>query len=81
MIDYILAKTKKKQVFYIGHSQGTTEFFAMASARPEYNEKIALMSALAPVAYNGHISSPFMNLMLRFIDLTVASDLFFNTFN
>ncbi|XP_011648331.1 lipase 3-like isoform X1 [Pogonomyrmex barbatus] len=56
MIDYILYKTGQNQLFYIGFSQGTTQFWVLMSLRPEYNKKIKLMSALAPVAYTGHIS-------------------------
>lgn len=55
MIDYILKQTGQKQLFYIGFSQGTTQFFILMSLRPEYNKKIKLMSALAPVAYMGHV--------------------------
>lgn len=55
MIDYILYETGQKQLFYIGFSQGTTQFWVLMSLRPEYNKKIKLMSALAPVAYTGHI--------------------------
>ena len=58
MIDYILEKTGNKKIFYIGHSQGTTSFFVMASELPEYNNKIISMHALAPVAYCSHITSP-----------------------
>lgn len=65
MIDYALEKTGKKKLFYIGHSQGTTTFFAMASALPEYNEKIVSMHALAPVAFCKNIVSP----PLRFLSL------------
>ncbi|XP_014468917.1 PREDICTED: lipase 3-like [Dinoponera quadriceps] len=56
MIDYILDKTGQKKLFYIGFSQGTTQFWVLMSLRPEYNEKIKLMTALAPVAYTGHIT-------------------------
>lgn len=55
MIDYILYQTGQQQLFYIGFSQGTTQFWVLMSLRPEYNKKIKLMSALAPVAYTGHI--------------------------
>ncbi|KAL6437932.1 hypothetical protein ACFW04_004322 [Cataglyphis niger] len=55
MIDYILFKTGQKQLFYIGFSQGTTQFWVLMSLKPEYNRKIKLMTALAPVAYTGHI--------------------------
>ncbi|XP_057653799.1 gastric triacylglycerol lipase-like [Diorhabda carinulata] len=67
-IDYIIEKTGQKKVFYIGHSQGTTQFFAMAALRPEYNEKIALMVALAPVAYMGNMSSPILKFMANNLD-------------
>ncbi|XP_032677313.1 lipase 3-like [Odontomachus brunneus] len=56
MIDYILEYTSQKKLFYIGFSQGTTQFWVTMSLMPEYNEKIKLMSALAPVAYTGHIT-------------------------
>ncbi|KAL0116948.1 hypothetical protein PUN28_010077 [Cardiocondyla obscurior] len=55
IIDYILHETGQKQLFYIGFSQGTTQFWILTSLRPEYNQKIKLMSALAPVAYTGHV--------------------------
>jgi pimeloyl-ACP methyl ester carboxylesterase len=55
MIDYVLAQTGQKQLFYIGFSQGTTQFWVLMSLKPQYNEKIKLMSALAPVAYVGHL--------------------------
>lgn len=57
-IDYILNITGHEKINFIGHSQGTTEFFAMAALRPEYNEKITLMTALAPVAYMQDITQP-----------------------
>ncbi|KAJ8707871.1 hypothetical protein PYW07_011548 [Mythimna separata] len=63
MIDYILNKTDETSLKYIGHSQGTTSFFVMASERPEYNEKIALMVALSPVAYMSNVQSPIVRLM------------------
>lgn len=34
---------------YVGHSQGTTDFFAMASEKPEFNSRIRLMIALSPI--------------------------------
>lgn len=52
MIDYILAvNTAYPTIHYIGHGQGTTAFFVMASKRPQYNHKIQLMQAFAPIAY------------------------------
>ncbi|XP_013200347.2 lipase 3 [Amyelois transitella] len=62
MIDYTLNTTSQKSLKYIGHSQGTTSFFVMASERPDYNDKIALMIALSPGAYLSHALSPFVRL-------------------
>lgn len=63
MIDYVLHATGKEKLKYIGHSQGTTSFFVMASERPEYNEKIGLMIALSPVAYMSNAKSPFVRMV------------------
>ncbi|XP_039294354.1 lipase 1 [Nilaparvata lugens] len=49
MIDYILNKTGKPQLNYIGHSMGTTMFYVMASTMPSYNKKINTMISLAPI--------------------------------
>lgn len=68
MIDYIVAKTGNEKVYFVGHSQGTSEFFAMASRRQEYNDRIALMSALAPVAYMNHIRSPMIEFAGKHIE-------------
>nr|XP_023015679.1 lipase 1-like [Leptinotarsa decemlineata] len=68
-IDHIIEKTGQDRIFYIGHSQGTSQYFAMASLRPEYNDKIALMTALAPVAYLGHLSSPWMRFAMKYMDI------------
>ncbi|CAG9783225.1 unnamed protein product [Diatraea saccharalis] len=57
-IDYILQLTGKQKLFYMGHSQGTTNFFVMSSLKPEYNKKIQLSIHLAPVAWMTHMNSP-----------------------
>jgi hypothetical protein len=49
-IDYIMAITGEK-LYYIGHSMGNTILFVMTSTRPEYNTKLRLAFALAPVAF------------------------------
>lgn len=61
-IDYILMKTNQTRLHYIGLSQGTTAFFVMASERPEYNEKIITMNAMAPIAFLSHSSNRMLNL-------------------
>ncbi|XP_071560690.1 lipase 3 [Temnothorax nylanderi] len=62
MIDYILHATGHERIYYVGHSEGTTQFFVMASEKPEYNSKIILMIGLAPAAYSGNIRGPIKKL-------------------
>ncbi|KAF2891597.1 hypothetical protein ILUMI_14576, partial [Ignelater luminosus] len=64
-MNYILNVTKQEKLFYIGHSQGTTSYFALTSAKSEYNDKIRLSINLAPVAYCSHMTS-FVNLFVIF---------------
>ena len=54
MIDYILKTTGQEKLFYIGYSQGCTQFFVMGSLKPEYNDKIHLAVTLAPAVYLGN---------------------------
>lgn len=60
IIDNILSKTLQEKLYYIGHSQGTTVFFILASTRPEYNDKIRLAIQLAPVAYMANVQHPLI---------------------
>ncbi|KAK7080101.1 hypothetical protein SK128_020556 [Halocaridina rubra] len=62
VIDYVLNVTKHSQLYYIGHSMGTTIFFAGMSSHPEYNEKVKAMFGLGPVATTAHIRSPIRYL-------------------
>ncbi|XP_069696403.1 lipase 1-like isoform X2 [Periplaneta americana] len=63
-IDHILSTTGQEKLFYIGHSMGTTMFFVMMSQKPQYNEKIILMSGFAPVAF----FTPSKNPVFHFIE-------------
>lgn len=47
--------------------QGTTAFFVMMSEKPEYNEKIEMMHALAPIAFLGNVFSPTIRAVSPFI--------------
>ncbi|XP_049938989.1 lipase 3-like [Schistocerca serialis cubense] len=65
-IDYVLNATGHKQIYYIGHSMGTTMFYVGMSMKPEYNEKIRAMFSLAPIAYMNHMISPLFQLLAKF---------------
>ena len=51
MIDHIIEQTKQEKIFMVTHSQGGSAFFVMASERPEYQEKIIALFALAPAVF------------------------------
>lgn len=65
VIDYILRITKQEKLYYIGHSQGTSQFYVLCSQRPEYNRKIKAHFSLAPVAFMSHIFNPFVQGFVR----------------
>lgn len=63
MLEHVLVETGAEKVVYVGHSMGTTVFFATMSSLPEYyQDRIAAMVALAPVATVTSISSPIKYL-------------------
>lgn len=81
IIDYILKETQQPQLHYIGYSQGSQVFFAMASERPGYIEKVRLMTALAPAIYMNNSRSPVrtvLNYFQRNIEVVTTILLFLN---
>lgn len=63
-IDYVLEITGEAKLQYIAHSQGTTAYFVMTSERPEYNDKVEMMHAIAPVAFLSNVCSPPIQTLL-----------------
>lgn len=76
MIDYALDYTSRSRLHYIGHSQGTTSFFVLASLKPEYNDKIISMHALAPVAYMANNKNLLLNAISPFARSILVSSLY-----
>uniref|UniRef100_A0AAQ5YU19 Lipase n=1 Tax=Amphiprion ocellaris TaxID=80972 RepID=A0AAQ5YU19_AMPOC len=74
VVDYILKVTQQQQIFYIGHSQGTTIAFIAFSTLPELASKIKLFLGLAPVATVAFTSSPMTKL--SFLPDALIWDLF-----
>uniref|UniRef100_A0A3P9HJJ8 Lipase n=1 Tax=Oryzias latipes TaxID=8090 RepID=A0A3P9HJJ8_ORYLA len=62
VIDHVLNVTAQDQIFYIGHSQGTTIAFMAFSALPELASKVKLFFGLAPVATVAFTNSPMTKL-------------------
>lgn len=65
-IDFVLEKTGFKKLLYVGHSQGTTVYFVMASERPEYNDKIELSINLGPTVFLIHMKNVGFKLISPF---------------
>ncbi|NXL73594.1 LIPK Lipase, partial [Leptocoma aspasia] len=62
MINFIEQKTGQKQLYYIGHSQGTTIGFIAFSTMPQLAQKIKMFFALSPVTTVIFSRSPFRKL-------------------
>lgn len=71
-IDYVLNQTDKPSLSYIGHSQGTSQFF-VAMTQPnlasKLENKVNAFIALAPVAYMKH-QSVFLYELFGHLGLT-----------
>ncbi|XP_063540036.1 lipase 1-like [Cydia strobilella] len=63
MVDFILNSTNQTSMRSIAHSQGTTAHFVLLSMRPEYNEKIRGLIALAPIAFLNNVIPPVSTLL------------------
>uniref|UniRef100_A0A672P4B2 Lipase n=1 Tax=Sinocyclocheilus grahami TaxID=75366 RepID=A0A672P4B2_SINGR len=62
VINFITKTTGQEQIFYVGHSQGTTIAFIAFSTMPELASKIKMFFALAPVATVGLTKSSMSKL-------------------
>lgn len=72
-IDYVLAQTGQSKLQYIGVSQGVATFFVMMSERPEYNNKIEMMHAMAPAVFVSHVTSSLIHKVASFINIMKVS--------
>ena len=69
-INKVLAETGRQNLTYIGHSEGTTQFFMGASLLPDfYAEKVNLFVALAPVASTANIPIWYVRFLAHNIGL------------
>uniref|UniRef100_A0A8C2BPA4 Lipase, gastric n=1 Tax=Cyprinus carpio TaxID=7962 RepID=A0A8C2BPA4_CYPCA len=62
VINFITTTTGQEQIFYVGHSQGTTIAFIAFSTMLDLASKIKMFFALAPVATVGLTKSPMSKL-------------------
>lgn len=57
IIDFIFSRTGQEQVSVVAHSEGTSSFFVLMSEKPEYNSKVKVFVALAPICFLRHSGS------------------------
>lgn len=57
MIRYIQNITDRSKVIHMGHSMGTTSFYAMLAKKPKLNDEIYAHISLAPVAFMNRMRS------------------------
>lgn len=62
-IDYVLDKTKQKQLSLVGHSQGTTAGLVLLADRPEYNDKVLIFHGMTPPAIMRYFNKLFLPLV------------------
>jgi len=57
-MDKITQVSRWNRMYYVGLSEGTSQFFVMSSLNATYTNRIILSALLAPVAYLGNATSP-----------------------
>ncbi|CAN7940269.1 unnamed protein product, partial [Ixodes hexagonus] len=67
-LDHILRSTGRRELTYVGMSQGTLMFFTMLSERPEYNDKVKVFAGLAPFNKLAHIKVPSLVLVAPYVE-------------
>ncbi|PSN43337.1 hypothetical protein C0J52_14182 [Blattella germanica] len=77
VIDYVLETTEEPDMYYVGHSMGTTMFYVLMSTKPEYNAKIRHMVALAPVAVLRNTKSLFA-VATKYIPKGIITEFLYN---
>eukprot|EP00347_Sterkiella_histriomuscorum_P019192 403342583 len=76
-LNYILDKTGHEQVIYIGHSQGTTQWFIANALYDDLHKHFKAFIGLAPVMFVEDIPS----IAAKMLDLLRIPDLFYEHFN
>jgi len=68
MVDYVLGKTGRSSLHYVGHSQGSMIMFARSSLDVDgsFSAKITSFTALGPVTQIGHMKTKVIQFLAKF---------------
>ncbi|XP_070610305.1 lysosomal acid lipase/cholesteryl ester hydrolase-like [Erythrolamprus reginae] len=64
VINFILNKTKQQQLYYVGHSEGTTAGFISFSSWPELAKRIKVFFGMGPIATLTYATTPILKIRL-----------------
>lgn len=76
VLNFILAKTGREKLIYIGHSMGCSMFFVAMATHPELKTKIEMMIGLAPAVSLAHMISPAIRMIAPYVKHVEVEQLF-----
>lgn len=75
MLDLVLKESQTPRLYFIGQGQGAASVMALLSVRPEFNQKIIQVHALAPAIIMENFSHPVMKLVMEYLEVRNIDDL------
>ncbi|TNV82823.1 hypothetical protein FGO68_gene15928 [Halteria grandinella] len=64
-LNYILEETGAQQAVYVGHSQGTSQWFLANALYPEINQKFKAFIGIAPVIYADNVHTALVDTLIK----------------
>lgn len=77
-VDYILEVTGREQLAWVGHSQGTAQWFIANIMYPDIHKKFKAFVAIASVAHVEHNTSMALMALAKLNLLNVLGDYFYS---
>lgn len=67
VLEFILSKTGREKLIYIGYSMGCSMFFVAMATFPELGSKIEMMIGMAPAVSLAHMTSPVIRRIAPYV--------------
>jgi lysosomal acid lipase/cholesteryl ester hydrolase len=65
-LKFIKAKTGHEKIIYVGHSQGTTQYFMAHTLHPELHKSYLGFVGIAPILFTGNLHSALIDTFDKF---------------